>query len=254
MARILVDNTLALARRLRQTGVMRSGGLLSALGLGSTPKREPAEPDPPEAQALRERLVQTVANEVRDPRVLAALRAVPRHRFVPGVALEEAYGDHPVPIGHGATISQPTVVGLMSEALALGGGERVLEIGTGSGYQAAVLCQLAQDIDTIEVVPDLGDRAARILAELGCTNVRVHVGDGWKGLPAGAPYDRIVVTAAPDVLPESLVEQLAEGGLLVVPVGPQSSDQRLERFLKRDGKLHMEDLGAVRFVPMVHRD
>ncbi len=236
-------------------------GLLAALGLVPPAKRpdgasgSPAEePDPARAQALRDRLIDTVAREVRDPRVLAALRAVPRHRFVPGVPLEDAYGDHPVPIGHGATISQPTVVGLMSEALELTGAERVLEIGTGSGYQAAVLCHLARDVDTIEVVPDLGDRAARILAEIGCTNVRVHVGDGWKGLPSGAPYDRIVVTAAPDVLPDALVEQLADGGLLVVPVGPQSSDQRLERFLKRDGRLSMEDLGAVRFVPMVRRD
>ncbi len=237
---------------------MRSG-LLAALGLAN-PKRadgeavRPDEPDPPEARALRDRLVETVAREVRDARVLAALRAVPRHRFVPGVTLEDAYGDHPVPIGHGATISQPTVVGLMSEALALTGSERVLEIGTGSGYQSAVLSRLAQDVDTIEVVPDLGDRAARVLAELGCTNVRVHIGDGWKGLPAGAPYDRIVVTAAPDVLPEALPTQLAEGGLLVVPVGPQSGDQRLERFLKKDGQLHGQDLGAVRFVPMVHRE
>lgn len=236
---------------------MRNGLLAALLG---TPKRADGagagsqEPDPPEARALRDRLVETVAEEVRDPRVLAALRAVPRHRFVPDVRMEEAYGDHPVPIGHGATISQPTVVGLMSEALALTGRERVLEIGTGSGYQSAVLSHLAQDVDTIEVVPELGDRAARILAEMGCTNVRVHVGDGWKGLPSGAPYDRIVVTAAPDVLPQSLVEQLAEGGLLVVPVGPQSGDQRLERFSKQDGKLRVEDLGAVRFVPMVHRD
>jgi protein-L-isoaspartate(D-aspartate) O-methyltransferase len=211
-------------------------------------------PDPPEARALRERLVEIVSREVRAPHVLAALRAVPRHRFVPGVPFDEAYGDHPVPIGYGATISQPTVVGLMSEALELSGRERVLEIGTGSGYQAAVLCKLAHQVDSIEVVPALGERASRALVEMGCTNVRVHVGDGWKGYPEGAPYDRIVVTAAPDHLPEALVEQLAEGGLLVVPVGPQSTDQRLERFWKKEGKLLMEDLGAVRFVPMVHRD
>jgi protein-L-isoaspartate(D-aspartate) O-methyltransferase len=245
---------------------MRNAFLLEALRLAAgrredahedaagDPSDAAARLDPAEARALRERLVDVVAREVRAPHVLAALRAVPRHRFVPGVPLEEAYGDHPVPIGYGATISQPTVVGLMSEALELSGEERVLEIGTGSGYQAAVLCKLARHVDSIEVVAELGERAARALSEMGCANVRVYVGDGWKGHPEGAPYDRIVVTAAPDHLPEALVEQLAEGGLLVVPVGPQSSDQRLERFWKKDGKLLMEDLGAVRFVPMVHRD
>jgi protein-L-isoaspartate(D-aspartate) O-methyltransferase len=182
------------------------------------------------------------------------MRAVPRHRFVRGAPLEEAYGDHPVPIGYGATISQPTVVGLMSEALQLTGDERVLEIGTGSGYQAAVLCRLAREVETVEVIPELGERATRILSEMGCKNVRVHVGDGWKGHPERAPYSRIVVTAAPERLPEALVGQLAEGGLLVVPVGLQSRDQRLERYRKKDGRLLMEDLGAVRFVPMVHRD
>jgi len=207
-----------------------------------------------EARARREALVDRVARAVGDPRVLAALRTVERHRFVPAVSLEEAYGDHPVPIGHGATISQPTVVGLMSEALELEGNETVLEIGSGSGYQAAVLCQLVREVDSVEVVPELGDRASRILREIGCTNVRVHVGDGWGGWPENAPYDRIVVTAAPEVLPRALVEQLADGGLLVVPVGPQSSDQRLERFRKTDGRLQVEDLGAVRFVPMVKTD
>ena len=237
---------------------MRSPSLLAALGLaapGQPPGDAEAAPTAErEAQALRERLVALVAREVRDPNVLAALRMVPRHRFVPGVPLTDAYGDHPVPLGHGATISQPTVVGLMSEALALTGRERVLEIGAGSGYQAAVLCALAREVETIEVVPELGERAARILEEIGCANVRVHVGDGWKGLPDLAPFDRILVTAAPEVLPQALVDQLAEGGLLIVPVGPQSADQRLERFWKNDGKLLVEDLGAVRFVPMVHAD
>lgn len=235
---------------------MRNGFLLEALRLGAAAARQAgaADVDPPEARALRERLVEIVAREVKSPDVLAALRAVPRHRFVPGVAFGEAYGDHPVPIGFGATISQPTVVGLMSEALELKGTERVLEIGTGSGYQAAVLGRLARDVESIEVVPELGARAAAILSEMGCTNVRVSLGDGWKGLPERAPYDRIVVTAAPDHLPEALVEQLVEGGLLVAPVGPQSADQRLERFRKKDGELLMEDLCAVRFVPMVHSD
>ena len=203
-------------------------------------------------QRLREALVDIVAREVRCPRVLDVMRTLSRHAFVPEHALAEAYADHPLPIGHGATISQPTVVGLMSEALELDGNQRILEIGTGSGYQAAVLSRLSQHVDTVEVIPDLAARAQRALARVGCDNVDVHLGDGWAGLPELAPFDRIVVTAAPDHLPEALVDQLAEGGLLVVPVGPQSQDQRLERHKKRDGRLVREDLCAVRFVPMVH--
>lgn len=200
---------------------------------------------------LRRALVEVVKLEVSSERVLDVMRVLPRHVFVPEHSLDEAYADHPLPIGWGATISQPTVVGMMSEALDLDGTQRILEIGTGSGYQAAVLSCLARHVDTIEVVPELADRARRALAELRIDNVDVHVRDGWKGLPDRAPFDRIVVTAAPDVLPQALVDQLAEGGLLVVPVGPQSSDQRLERHQKRDGRLVREDLGAVRFVPMV---
>ena len=202
---------------------------------------------------LRQRLAEIVGREVSSKRVLDVLREMPRHVFVPECSLEDAYGDYPLPIGHGATISQPTVVGMMSEALELQGDERILEIGTGSGYQAAVLCRLGRHVDTIEVVPELADRARRALTEVGCTNVDVHVGDGWNGLPSGAPFDRIVVTAAPDELPRALVDQLAEGGLLVAPVGPQFEDQRLERHRKKNGHLVREDLGGVRFVPMVHR-
>jgi protein-L-isoaspartate(D-aspartate) O-methyltransferase len=201
---------------------------------------------------LRRALVEVVRREVQSERVLDVMRVLPRHVFVPEHSVAEAYADHPLPIGWGATISQPTVVGMMSEALELDGTQRILEIGTGSGYQAAVLSCLARHVDTIEVVPDLADRARRALAELRIDNVDVHVGDGWQGLPERAPFDRIVVTAAPDCLPQVLVDQLAEGGFLVVPVGPQSADQRLERHQKRDGRLVREDLGAVRFVPMVH--
>lgn len=205
------------------------------------------------ALTLRQRLVEVVAREVRSTKVLEVMAQMPRHVFVPEHPLEEAYADYPLPLGHGATISQPTVVGLMSEALELDGTQRILEVGTGSGYQAAVLSRLARHVDTIEVVPELAARARRALSEVGCTNVDVHVGDGWEGIPARAPFDRIVVTAAPESLPEALVAQLAEGGLLVAPVGPQTCDQRLERHMKRNGRLAKEDLGAVRFVPMVHR-
>ncbi len=215
---------------------------------------DPNHPSDPKAERrLRDALVEIVSREVRDPRVLAVLRETPRHVFVPEYPLALAYADHPLSIGHGATISQPTVVGLMSEALDLDRSQRILEIGTGSGYQAAVLSRLARFVDTIEVVPELAERAHRALDDLGIANVAVHVGDGWDGFAAAAPYDRIVVTAAPDCLPEALVDQLTEGGLLVVPVGPQMGDQRLERHLKRGGRLVREDLGAVRFVPMVKR-
>lgn len=209
--------------------------------------------DPPEARAARAGLVELVSEEVRDPRVLSALRRVPRHLFLGAPApVEEAYGDHPVPIGLGQTISQPTVVGLMSEALELTGTENVLEIGTGSGYQAAVLGLLAREVDTIEVLPELARRSRAVLERLGFTNVFVHEGDGFRGLPEGAPYDRIVVTAAPDEIPEALLDQLADGGLLVVPVGPQDGAQRLERIRKNGARLDEEFLCGVRFVPMVH--
>jgi protein-L-isoaspartate(D-aspartate) O-methyltransferase len=207
---------------------------------------------PDSAQRLRHALVDVVAREVRSPRVLEVMREMPRHLFVPEHPLDDAYADHPLPIGHDVTISQPTIVGMMSAALALKGHERILEIGTGSGYQAAVLGKLARHVDTIEVVPELAARARAALARLGIDNVDVWEGDGWHGLPAGAPFDRIVVTAAPDRLPTMLGEQLVEGGLLVLPVGPQSQDQRLERHQRRGDRLVREDLGAVRFVPMVH--
>ena len=211
--------------------------------------------DPPMARTMREHLVDNVvALGVRDARVLAAMRDVPRHLFVPEHAIERAYADHPLSIGHEATISQPSLVGIMSEALELSGHERVLEVGTGSGYQAAVLCRLAGHVVTVEVVPELAERARSVLKALGCDNVDVHTTDGWAGWPEGAPYDRVVVTAAPEVLPGALLDQLADGGLLIVPVGSQSKEQRLERWKKVGGLLYKQDLGAVRFVPMVRGD
>lgn len=205
------------------------------------------------ARKLRDKLVDgPVRHLVHDERVIGAMRAVPRHEFVPEHSLELAYEDHPLSIGWDVTISQPSLVGLMSEALELTGAERVLEIGTGSGYQAAVLCKLGVSIDSVEVVPELAERARKILDHIGCPNVRIHCGDGWAGWPGNAPYDRIIVTAAPDVMPRALVDQLAEGGFLLVPVGSQERDQRLERWQKKDGELYKQDLGAVRFVPMVH--
>jgi protein-L-isoaspartate(D-aspartate) O-methyltransferase len=162
---------------------------------------------------------------VVDPRVLDAMRSVPRERFVPPEAAPSAYDDSPLSIGFGQTISQPYIVAYMSEALAVQPGHKVLEIGTGSGYQAAVLGRLAREVYTIEIVPELASRASATLRELGIGNVQVREGDGYAGWPEHAPFDRIMVTAAPDQIPKPLIEQLAPGGRLVIPVGAQGREQ-----------------------------
>lgn len=191
------------------------------------------------------------ARGVRDPRVLAALRAVPRHRFVPEGERANAYADSPLPIGHRQTISQPYVVALMSEAVAPGPGQRVLEIGTGSGYQAAVLAEMGAEVWTIEIVRELGEEAARTLRALGYGAVRTRIGDGYHGWPEAAPFDAIVVTAAPGFVPPALVEQLAPGGRMVLPVGERDGVQELMLVRKdADGRVREESLGPVRFVPM----
>ena len=210
--------------------------------------------DSREADALRDELVGHLAREVRSERVLEAMRRVPRHLFVPRASLRRAYADMPLPIGNDQTISQPTVVAVMTEALELSGRERVLEIGTGSGYQAAILSVLAREVYTIEIVPELGEAARKRLAELGYSNVHVLVGDGYEGWPAEAPFDRVIVTAAPPELPRALVEQLVEGGVLVAPVGRSPWAQRLLRYRKTHRGTTVEDLGAVAFVPMVPGD
>ena len=188
---------------------------------------------------------------IRDERVLAAMASLPRHLFLPAPVRVQAYEDHAVPIGFGVTMSQPYVVAWMTDALALDGDERVLEIGTGSGYQAAVLARLAREVFTVERVPVLARRATFALQVLGLDNVHVSVGDGSIGLPAHAPYDAIMVTAAAPSVPMELVEQLANGGRLVVPVGA-GAIQSL-RVIRRDdeGKLSITDRGGVVFVPLV---
>lgn len=211
----------------------------------------PAAADPEETRALRAALFRELTEDVSDSRVLDALFRVPRHLFVPTASHREAYMNHPVPIGYEQTISQPAIVGIMTEALGLSGTERVLEIGTGSGYQAAILSLLAKEIYSIEVVPELAEESAVRLRELGYANVHVRAGDGYAGWPEKAPFDRIIVTAAPEELPHALFEQLAEGGVLVLPVGPDPWSQRLLRYRKVRGAAVREDLGGVRFVPMV---
>jgi len=193
---------------------------------------------------------QIEARGVKDARVLAAMRAVPRHEFVLPEYLYAAYEDHPLPIGHGQTISQPYIVALMTEALQVQPGDRVLEIGTGSGYQAAVLAALDVEVYTIEIVPALAEQAAERLARLGYGNVQVRQADGYFGWEEHAPFDAIIVTAAPDHVPQPLTNQLAEGGRLVVPVGPQGAVQTLWLFEKREGELQATNLGGVSFVPL----
>jgi protein-L-isoaspartate(D-aspartate) O-methyltransferase len=225
----------------------------AGVGVAATPEAgERSQPpyDPPSAQAARERLVARIAAKHQlSPRVLGAMRDVPRHLFV-DAPIERAYRDRPLPIGWDQTISQPSIVALMSELLDLGGSERVLEIGTGSGYQAAVLARLAAHVDSIEIIPALADAARSRLKALGYANVDVWTGDGYLGCPQRAPFDRIVLTAAPPSVPRPLMDQLADGGVLVAPVGPEGT-QRLLRWRKRAGAL-VEDLGRVVFVPMVH--
>ena len=162
---------------------------------------------------------QIEARDVRDPRVLEVMRKVPRHKFVPPELEQRAYEDNPLPIGQGQTISQPYIVAYMTEQLQVQPKSKVLEIGTGSGYQAAVLAELGAEVYTIEIVPELAERSKKTLANLGYKNVQVRAGDGYRGWPEAAPFDRIIVTAAPDHIPQPLVDQLAAGGRMVIPVG-----------------------------------
>ncbi|MGC9347065.1 MAG: protein-L-isoaspartate(D-aspartate) O-methyltransferase [Anaerolineae bacterium] len=220
----------------------------------ATAMPEPSSPPPTADRFVEERMTmvdQTIAARgVDDPDVLEAMRSAPRHRFVSEQYVDSAYGDHPLPIGYGQTISQPYMVAWMTELLELEPGEKVLEIGTGSGYQAAVLAELdGVEVYTIEIVPDLAEQAQERLEELGYTDVQAKQGDGYYGWPEHAPYDAIVVTAAPDHLPQPLVEQLAEGGSLVIPMGPPGGYQELWRFEKEDGELQARSLGGVMFVP-----
>jgi protein-L-isoaspartate(D-aspartate) O-methyltransferase len=216
----------------------------------------PAEPRAGGAEAheaaARERMVATqiAARDVTDPRVLDAMRRVERHRFVPEAVRGEAYGDHPMPIGHGQTISQPYVVALMTELARVRPGDRVLEIGTGSGYQAAVLAVLAKEVYTIEIVEPLAREAAARLKALGYGNVVVRAGDGYRGWPEHAPFDAILLTAAPERIPQPLIDQLAVGGRLVAPVGAEWGTQELVVVERTPAGLSRRTVAPVRFVPM----
>jgi protein-L-isoaspartate(D-aspartate) O-methyltransferase len=188
---------------------------------------------------------------IKDQRVLDAMSKVERQKFVPAEYRSEAYNDYPVPIGSGQTISQPYIVAFMTETLGLGENDKVLEVGTGSGYQAAVLAEICDSVFTIEIIPDLGEKAANLLKELGYKNVRVKVGDGYLGWPEHAPFKGIIVTCSPTHVPKPLEEQLAEGGRMIIPVGPVYS-QELVLLEKKEGLLIQRDVLPVRFVPMVN--
>lgn len=193
---------------------------------------------------------QLKARGIKDPRVLGAFLDIPRHRFVDDYLKYKAYDDYPLTIGYGQTISQPYMVAIMTEALKPDVDARVLEIGTGSGYQAAILAKLCRTVYTMERLSTLASRARKILDELGIFNVHIRIGDGTRGYAKEAPYDRIIVTAGAPHVPEALVEQLAPGGILVIPVGDQYL-QDLKRVTKKDDKTETESLGGCRFVKLI---
>ncbi len=207
-------------------------------------------PHPHPRQDERDRMVreQLLARGIRAPAVIRAMRAVPRHEFVPAEAAAEAYDDHPLSIGYGQTISQPYIVAYMTEALRLHPHERVLEIGTGSGYQAAVLAQVAAAVLTVEIVGELAARAGRTFRRLGIDNVTGRAGDGYHGWPEAAPFDAIILTAAPDHIPQPLLDQLAPGGRMILPMG--TTWQRLLLLTKTPKGITRHTLLPVAFVPM----
>ncbi len=249
----------------KQTGVLRAPFLLcilpmmmSALAIAHACR------DQGDAyRELRERMVRTQiatprysdAPAVRDPRVLQAMRSVPRHLFVPPGQVDSAYEDRPLPIGYGQTISQPYMVAIMTELVQPKQEHRALEIGTGSGYQAAVLAEVVGEVLTIEIVEPLGEEARQRLRRLGYKNVEVRIGDGYAGWPDKAPFDVILVTAGAPRIPEPLIAQLKPGGRMVIPVGPQWQSQTLQLVRKdASGRVHVEDVMPVRFVPFVRKD
>lgn len=209
--------------------------------------------DPEEITRLRAEMVrvQLEGRDIRDPLVIRAMLRVPRHEFIPGTPPRSCYGDTPLPLALGQTISQPYIVAFMTQVLGLKGDEKVLEIGTGSGYQAAVLAEIVREVYTIEILPELGERARGVLERLGYRNIRTRLGDGYQGWPEEAPFDGIIVTAAPREVPEPLLDQLKTGGRLVIPVGDRFQD--LVVFEKGPEGISRRTLIPVRFVPMTGR-
>lgn len=202
---------------------------------------------------LRKTMVesQIIARGITDKRVINAMLKVPRHIFVPEEYKDEAYNDYPLPIGYGQTISQPYIVALMTEALKLKENDKVLEIGTGSGYQTAILAEIVKYVYSIEIIKELAIRAKKTLDILGYKNIHIKIGNGYNGWPEKAPFDAIIVTCAPKSIPKPLIDQLKDGGRMVIPVGSRYGIQRLMRVKKINGRIHKETLTFVRFVPMI---
>ncbi len=216
-----------------------------------TPEASPAATADPYSEVRKKMVRDTMRlRDITDEEVLAVMEKVPRHEFVPEKYLDQAYADHPLPIGYGQTISQPYIVALMTQHLKLKHGEKVLEIGTGSGYQAAVLAELTDEVYTIEIIKELAEEAEEKLKGLGYTNVKVKQADGYYGWEEHAPYDTIIVTCAPDHVPQPLVEQLADGGRLVIPVGPPGSYQTLWQITKKGDEVVSKNITGVIFVPL----
>jgi protein-L-isoaspartate(D-aspartate) O-methyltransferase len=240
------------AAALLAAGLAAAAGGGAAMWSGNNGAGGDGEPGDRFAE-LRARMVdeQLRRRGIDDPRVLAAMAEVPRHEFVPAGNRDEAYADRPLPIGWAQTISQPYIVAVMAQLAELGPGSRVLEIGTGSGYHAAVMSRLAAEVYTVEIVPPLGESARATLARLGFDNVHVKVGDGYQGWPEEAPFDAVVLTAAPPEIPRPLLDQLAVGGRLVAPVG--EVDQDLRVVTRTETGFESRDVLAVRFVPMTGR-
>lgn len=235
--------------------MLRLLGVICMLALGGC-GREPAPPAAvPQRDDAAERawMVQTqiISRGVTNPRVLEAMGRVPRHEFIPAAQRKWAYEDGPLPIGQGQTISQPFIVAFMTAALDPKPTDRVLEIGTGSGYQVAVLSCLVAEVWSIEILESIGRRAEADLARLGYRNVKVRIGDGFLGWPEAAPFDSIIVTCAPDQVPQALVDQLKMGGRMVIPVGPHFGNQELVVLRKTPKGLEKHEVLPVRFVPMV---
>ena len=234
-----------------------NGTTVTAVAVTSAVETEAAEtaadPFVQERQALVERGI--IGLGIEDEVVIEAMRAVPRHEFVPADFRSQAYANHPLPIGFGQTISQPYIVALMTEAAEVERGDKVLEIGTGSGYQAAVLAEIAGHVYSVEIIGALAQRAEADLARLGYDNVTVHHADGYFGWEEEAPFDAIVVTAAPDHVPQPLVQQLENGGHMIIPVGPVGGVQTLWRVTRiGEDEVRTENLGDVRFVPLTREE
>ncbi len=202
-------------------------------------------------ETLRQKMVENqIRNRgINNTAVLNAMKKVPRHLFIPENYRDEAYNDYPLPIGYGQTISQPYIVAYMTEAVRPTSNKKVLEIGTGSGYQAAILAEIVNKVYTIEIVPELAKEAAERLKQMGYDNIICKYGDGYQGWQEHAPYDIIVVTAAPETIPEPLIDQLAEGGRLIIPVGAAGAVQELILMTRKNGKIDTRRLSFVRFVP-----